>query len=129
MAYRVENNFDCVNDDPPSICAARNPNPQVLISVLNEGTQLINALGPDELFSINYFYSANTYVSGAIHCIYNSLLIAVIEACLPENVTILLANGADPNGILLEDLDEYSVCFIQGRNPIYNTNNFCLCPL
>ena len=132
MAYRVENDFDCVDDDPPSIRAARNPNPQVLISVLNEGKRLINALGPDrpyhKLFNINYFYSANTYVSGAIHCIYNSPLVAAIEARLPENVAILLADGADPNGILLQDLDEYSVRFIWGRNPKYNTYNFCMCP-
>jgi hypothetical protein len=132
MAYIVENDFEC-SDDPPSVRAARKPNPLVLISVLNEGTRLINALGPDrpkhKLSSINYYYSANTYVSGAIDGIYVSPLVAAIEACLPKNVAILLAAGADPNGILLKDLDEYSVRFIRGRNPTYNTRMLLPVPI
>ena len=134
MAYRsIENDFDVSDDDPPSIRAARNPNPLVLISVLNEATRLANALGanppPTKLAQINYNYSANAYVCGAIYSIYNSPIIAAINACLPQNVATLLAAGADPNGILLEDLDEYSVRFIRGRNPEYNTYSFSQCPL
>lgn len=133
MAYREgEDAFDVSDDDPPSIRAARDPNSQVLISVLNEATRLTNALGPNprptKLAQINYNYSANTYVCGAIHSIYNSPLVAAIKARLPRNVAILLEAGADPNGILLQDLDEYSVRFIRGRNPEYDTYNFVRCP-
>src|SRR5258708_3977009 len=94
MAYRLENDFDYFEDDPASIRAARNPNPLVLISVLKEATRLTNALGPNpmsELSQINRNYSANTYVCGALYCIYNSPLTAATEACLPQNVAILLA--------------------------------------
>ena len=48
MAYRaVENDFNYSDGDPTFISAARNPNHLVLISVLNEATQLTNALGPN----------------------------------------------------------------------------------
>ena len=132
MAYRLDNDFDYCEDDPASIRAARNPNPLVLISVLKEATRLTNALGPNQTFELSGFnqnYSANTYVSGAIHCIYNSPLVAAIEAHLPQNVVLLLAAGADPNGIQLNDLDEYSVRFIRGRNPTYDKHSYCQCPL
>ena len=130
MAYKaVENDFDSCEDDPASIRAARNPNPLVLISVLKEGMRLKEHRETFDLSLINQNYSANTYVSGALHCLYNSPLVAAIEARLPQNVAILLAAGADPNGIQLQDLDKYSVRFIRGRNPAYNKRNFCQCPL
>jgi hypothetical protein len=134
MAYRsIQDDFDVSDDDPPSVRAARNPDPLVLISVLNEATRLTNALGanptPTKLSQINYNYSANAYVCGALYSIYNSPIVAATKACLPQNVTTLLAAGADPNGIRLEDLDEYSVRFIRGRNPEYNTYSFSQCPL
>ena len=136
MAHTLEGDFDVSDGDPPSVRAARNPNPQVLISVLNECTRLKSALGDihdpicaRKLSRINYQYSANTYVSGAIHTIYNSPLVSAVNACLPQNVATLLTAGADPNGIQLKDQDEYSVRFIRGRNPAYNTYSFSLCPL
>jgi len=129
---RKQDDLDVSDDDPPSVRAARNPDSQVLITVLNEGVRLTKALGPNptrsRLLSINYQYSANTYVSGAIHSIYNSPLVAATKACLPQNVAILLVAGADPNGILLRDLDEYSVRFIRGRNPEYDTYSYVQCP-
>jgi len=67
-------------------------------------------------------------VCGAIHSIYNSPLVAAIKACLPQNVAALLAAGADPNSILLGDLDKYSVHFIHGRNLEYNTYSYIRCP-
>jgi hypothetical protein len=46
MAYRsIQDDFDVSDDDPPSVRAARNPDPLVLISVLNEATRLTNGLG------------------------------------------------------------------------------------
>jgi ankyrin repeat protein len=124
--------YEPSDDDPPSIRAARNPNPQILISVLNECTRRTTALGPNparsKLFQVTRNLSANTYVSGAIHNIYDSPLVSAINACLPLNVATLLAAGADPNGVLLADLDEYSVRFIRGRNPDYNTYSYVMCP-
>ena len=119
-------------DVPPSVHAAENPNPQVLISVLNEGSRLIAALGanpkPSDLFCIEYDYSANTYVSGVVYGIYDSPLIGAIKASLPQNVAILLGAGADPNGLRLIELDEYSVRFIRGRHPKYDTYSHVECP-
>lgn len=132
-AYHLtEDNLDVSDDDPPSIRAARNPNPLVLIALLSEGVRLTNGLGtnppPSHLAHMNHNFTANAYVSGAIHSVYNSPLVAAINARLPQNVATLLAAGADPNGILLRDLDEYSVRFIRGRNPEYNTYSYVMCP-
>ena len=133
MAYTLEGDFDVCDDDPPSVRAARNPDPQVIISVLNECTRLKNSLGDNpstlELWRVNYQYSANTYISGAIHSIYDSPLISAVNACLPQNVAILLAAGADPNGIRLKDQDEYSTRFIRGKNLAHNAYSFSLCRL
>jgi hypothetical protein len=116
---------------PTTIYHPRNPNPLVLTAVLNDATRLTNALGPNTTpfkhFQVNCNYSADTYMCGAIHSIYNSPLVTAIKACLPQNVAALLAAGADPNGILLGDLDKYSVCFIHSRNPEYNTYSYIRC--
>lgn len=73
-------------------------------------------------------FSVNTYVSGAIHKYYTSPLLEAVGASLPENVEVLLRAGADPNGIPLEYLVEYSVRFIRGRDPNYDTYNYVTCP-
>ncbi|KAK2465503.1 hypothetical protein APHAL10511_002395 [Amanita phalloides] len=92
---------------PPVIRAARNPNSLVLIAVLEEGLRLLNKRGLNKS-SIKHNFSANTQITGAIHCLYNSPLVEAINARLPQNIGVLLAAGADPNGILLRDLDDYS---------------------
>ena len=132
-AYQLtEADLDVFDDDPPSIRAARNPNPLVFSAILREGIRQANSLGanapPWHLAYINRNFAANNYVIGAIHCIYNSPLVAAINATLPQNVATILAAGADPNGIMLRDLDEYSVRFIRGRDPQYNTYSYVLCP-
>jgi hypothetical protein len=132
-AYRLtEDDLDASDDDPPSIRAARNPNPLVLTAVLNEARRLTNALGANapsfKHLQINRNFSADSYICGAVYGRYNSPLVAAIKACLPHNVATLLAAGADPNGILLRDLDEYSVRFVRGRNPEYNTCSYARCP-
>ena len=120
-AYQLtEDDVDASDDDPPVIRAARNPNTLVLTAVLNEGIRLLNKGGLNKS-SITHNFSANTQITGAIHCLYNSPLVEAINARLPQNVEILLAAGADPNGIRLRDLDDYSVRFIRGRIPTYDS--------
>lgn len=120
-AYQLtEDDVDASDDDPPVIRAARNPNTPVLTAVLNEGIRLLNKGGLNKS-SITHNFSANTQITGAIHCLYNSPLVEAINARLPQNVEILLAAGADPNGIRLRDLDDYSVRFIRGRIPTYDS--------
>lgn len=133
MAYHLtDDDLEASDDDPPSIRAARNPNPLVLTALLTEGVRLTNNLGtnarPSHIAYMNRNFTANAYVSGAIHSVYNSPLVAAINARLPQNVATILAAGADPNGILLRDLDEYSVRFIRGRNPEFNTYSYSTCP-
>ena len=119
-AYHLtESDVDASNDNPPVIRAARNPNSLVLTAVLDEGVRLLNKRELNESW-IKHNFSANTQITGAIHCLYNSPLVEAINARLPQNIEILLAAGADPNGILLRDLDDYSVRFIRGRLPKYD---------
>ncbi|KDR82335.1 hypothetical protein GALMADRAFT_237585 [Galerina marginata CBS 339.88] len=132
-AYQLtEEDLYLSDDDPPCIRAARNPNPAVLSAILAEGARLATQLPADTLpakrLSILRPFSANTYIRGSIHGIYTSPLIEAVKAALPENVEILIRQGVDANGILLSDLDEYSVRFIRGRDPKYNTYNYVMCP-
>jgi hypothetical protein len=117
----------------PSLCSRCEKARPSGSHLLNGATRLTNGLGanptPTKLSQINYNYSANTYICGAIYSIYNSPIVAAIKACWPQNIATLLAAGADPNRIRLEGLDEYSVRFIRGRNPEYNTYSFSQCPL
>ncbi|KAM6503554.1 hypothetical protein JOM56_000497 [Amanita muscaria] len=120
-AYHLtEDDVSESDDDPPVIRAARNPNSLVLTAVLDEGVRLLNKRRSDESW-IKHNFSANTQITGAIHCLYNSPLVEAINAKLSQNVEILLAAGADPNGILLRALDDYSVRFIRSRIPIYDS--------
>lgn len=132
-AYQLTKaDLDEFDDDPPAIRAARNQNPFVFSAIITEGIRQASNLGPNALprhkAYINRNFTANSYVSGATHGIYNSPLVAAITATLPQNVATVLAAGADPNGIMITDLDEYSVRFIRGRDPKYNTYSYGSCP-
>ena len=118
----TEDDVDASDDNPPVIRAARNPNSLVLTAVLDEGVRLLNKFkgGFHDLW-IQHNFSANAQVTGAIECLYNSPLVEAINVRLPQNIKILPAAGADPNGILLRDLDDYSVRFIRGRIPAYDS--------
>jgi len=96
-AYQLtEADLDVFDDDPPSIRAARNSNPLVLSAILSEGTWQANNLEqnapPRHLAYIIRNFTANSYVTGAIHCIYDSPLVAAINAMLPQNVATLLVS-------------------------------------
>ena len=118
--HLTEDDINSSDDDPPVIRAARNPNPLVLTAILDKGVRLLNKGGLNES-SIKHDFSANAQVTGATECLYNSPLVEAINVRLPQNIKILLAAGADPNGIPLRDLDDYSVRFIRGRNPTYDS--------
>ncbi|KAH9478513.1 hypothetical protein JR316_0008968 [Psilocybe cubensis] len=123
---------DDIDDDPPCVRAARNPDPAVISAILRHHSQL-NSQIPDDMIparrsSMLRGFSANTYISGAIHGYYTSPLVEAIRASLPGNIEILLQAGADPNGIPLDYLDEYSVRFIRGRDSKYDTYSFVACP-
>lgn len=47
--------------------------------------------------------------------LYTSPLLVAIHAKLPENTRLLLAHGADPNGMGVDYLSEYSVRFLRFR--------------
>ncbi|PPQ88790.1 hypothetical protein CVT25_010477 [Psilocybe cyanescens] len=123
---------DDMDDEPPCVRAARNPNSAVISAILAHGTYLSSQIPagmiPARRNSMLRGFSANTYVSGAIHGYYTSPLLEAVRASLPENVEVLLQAGADPNGIPLEYLDEYSVRFIRGRDPKYDTYSYVTCP-
>ncbi|GFF97577.1 putative ankyrin repeat protein RF_0381 [Aspergillus udagawae] len=57
-----------------------------------------------------------------------SPLNAAIGANLPDNVRLLLAAGADPNGIEACDMADFSVNFIRGRDFHFNRNERRLGP-
>lgn len=58
---------------------------------------------------------------------YLSPIIAATDAGLTHNVHHLLNAGADPNGLNLADLQEYSVRYVRGRHVRDNTNSTTAC--
>ncbi|KAJ5139019.1 uncharacterized protein N7515_003867 [Penicillium bovifimosum] len=71
--------------------------------------------------------SPNYTISGAINGLWESPLTAAIRANLPHNVRLLLDAGADPNGIQLRDMEDYSVRFIRGRHFQDDVSSFSMC--
>jgi ankyrin repeat protein len=106
---------DFHQDDTPVIRAAAKPNSAILEALLaryadssrnkslSEMQQkVINRLSP------NYTVNLDGRIQSPIN--------AAIGANLPDNVRLLLAAGADPNGIKAHDMADYSVRFIRGRH-------------
>lgn len=115
--------------DPPCGRAARNPNPNLLLAILAEWSRRDAETPPSyQRCSILRPFSPHTHLPGSIYGTYSSPLAEAIKASLPANIEILLKVGVDPNGILLGDLDEFSVRFLRGRNPKYNNYNYVSCP-
>lgn len=84
-------------------------------------------LAPRDRGGLEYC-SPNADITGAIHGVYESPLTRAIRADLPENVRALLAAGADPTGIRLSYLSDYSVRYIRGRDAKTDMSSFALCP-
>ena len=116
----TEDDLDYQDDDPPIVRAARNPNPLVLSAVINEGNRRLAASPSNK--SIKHYFSVNTCIPRSIYGgEYTTPLLSAIEAALPQNVAILLAAGATPDGILY-CIDEFAVRFIRGRQQRYNAS-------
>ncbi|KAF7182821.1 hypothetical protein CNMCM7691_002482 [Aspergillus felis] len=118
---------DFHQDDTPVIRAAAKPNSAILEALLaryadssqdrslSEMQQkVINRLSP------NYTINLDGRIQSPIN--------AAIGANLPDNVRLLLAAGADPNGIEARDMADFSVNFIRGRDFHFNRNERRLGP-
>lgn len=120
-----------IEGDTPTIRAARNPIPSVLEALLahyaSESARNAQQPLPRREFKSLQQCSPDASVCGAITGAYESPLTAAIRANLPANLSALLAAGADPNGISLDDQADYSVRFIRGRNLKDDTSSFALC--
>ncbi|KAE9375149.1 ankyrin [Stipitochalara longipes BDJ] len=93
------------NEDRPEIRAARNPDPRVLIALLDNAPSTSRRK-----------YTANAFVPGHTNHILLTPLLAAIKAQLPENVRTLLSRGADPNGLPLSGLSAYAGDFLRFRD-------------
>jgi len=92
-------------EDRPEIRAARNPDPRVLIALLDNAPTTSR-----RTYTANVFIPRHTN-----HCLITPLLTAT-KAQLPDNVRTLLARGADPNGIPLSGLSAYAGYFLRFRD-------------
>lgn len=106
---------DFHQDDTPVIRAAAKPNPAILEALLAHyaHSSQDRSLSEMQRKVINRL-SPNRTVN--LHGRIQSPINAAIGANLPENVRLLLAAGADPNGIEARDMADYSVMFIRGRD-------------
>ena len=92
------------SEDPPEIRATRNPDPSVLIALL------------DNAPASRRTYSANAFIPGHITQRLQTPLLAAIRAQLPNNVRTLLSRGADPNGLSLAAISAYAGDFLRFRD-------------
>lgn len=115
-------------DETPTIRAAEKSDPAFLEAILTYYAIYGNDKSlPDTKRHQTETLSPNYTISGAIHGIWESPLTAAIRANLPHNVRLLLAAGADPNGIQLRDMEDYSVRFIRGRHFKDDVSSFRMC--
>jgi hypothetical protein len=102
-------------DDTPVIRAAANSNPAILETLLARYAASSQHKGLSKVQqNMVRLISPNTTVD--LHRRIQSPLNAAIGANLPGNVRILLAAGADPNGIRAVTMADYSAGFIRGRH-------------
>jgi ankyrin repeat protein len=114
-------------DDTPVIRAAAKSNPAILEALLARYADSCQnkSLSKVEQNMIKML-SPNTTVN--LHGRIQSSINAAIGANLPDNVRLLLAAGADPNGIRAVDMADLSVNFIRGRDIHFNRNERRLGP-
>ncbi|KAJ5793959.1 hypothetical protein N7457_000558 [Penicillium paradoxum] len=114
-------------EETPTIRAAKKSDPALLEAILayyatyGNDKSLPDPYGQIEKLSPNYT------ISGTFDGVWDSPLTAAIRANLPHNVRLLLAAGADPNGIRLRNMEDYSVRFIRGRHFQDDISSFSMC--
>ncbi|KAF7507848.1 hypothetical protein GJ744_010012 [Endocarpon pusillum] len=91
----------------PLLRAAVNPNSRVLSALLS----LADAK-----------FDASTYIPPNATFSYDSALLAAVRAGLKTNVEILLAHGADPNGLPIEALSHWGGRFLRFRPHLSTTD-------
>ena len=129
MAYQLtDKDLRGTFEDSATIVAARNPNPAVLEALLKHYFTNLESVPAGCVDPTLEIWSPNANSMGAIYGTYESPLTAAIRANVPENVRELLAAGADPTGITLNDLSDYAVRFIRGRDAKIDMSSFALCP-
>jgi hypothetical protein len=116
------------DEDPASIRAARNSNPAVLEALLNHYFTHLQSVPAGRVDPTLEGWSPNANSIGAIYGTYESPLTAAIRANVPENAQALLAAGADSTGVTLDDLSDYAVRFICGRDAKTDMSSFARCP-
>lgn len=102
-----------------AIRAAGNPNPAVLRALLDYHQRKLRELAG---------CSPNANINGGNMGTYESPLTAAIRVNSPENVRMLLSRGADPTGIHIWDLSDYSARFMRGRDAKVDVSSFGPCP-
>ncbi|OQE34399.1 hypothetical protein PENCOP_c018G08623 [Penicillium coprophilum] len=107
-----------VSEESAAIRAAANPNPAVLRALLNYHKRKLRELAG---------CSPNANISGGNTGTYESPLTAAIRVNSSENVRELLACGADPTGIHIWDLSDYSARFMRGRDAKIDVSSFGPC--
>ncbi|KAJ6044262.1 uncharacterized protein N7446_002459 [Penicillium canescens] len=106
-------------EESAAIRAAGNPNPAVLRALLDYHKRKLRELAG---------CSPNANISGGNMGTYESPLTAAIRVNSSENVRTLLARGADPTGIHIWDLSDYSARFMRGRDAKVDVSSFGPCP-
>ncbi|KGO37923.1 hypothetical protein PEX2_103590 [Penicillium expansum] len=129
MAYQLtKKDLRGTFEDSATIVAAKNPNPAVLEALLKRYFTHLESVPTGREDRALKQWSPNANTMGAIYGTYDSPLTVAIRANIPENVRALLAAGADPTGITLQDLSDYAVRFIRGRDAKTDMSSFALCP-
>ncbi|KAL4970500.1 uncharacterized protein BDV14DRAFT_195187 [Aspergillus stella-maris] len=116
-------------DTTPLIRAARNPNKAVLEILLSHfekldkwrQTRILNHYQENIIRGINP--NTTIMLDGTTVSPTN----AAVRANLPDHARLLLAAGADPNGIRRVDLADYSIRWIRGRHFQDDNNNYGIC--
>lgn len=119
MSYKLtRDDLAWSDEDNAAIRAASNPNPAVLRALLDYRERKLRELTR---------CSPNANITG-LNGIYESPLTAAIRANVPENVRTLLAGGADPTGINIWTLSDYTARFMRGRDAKVDVSSFGPCP-
>ncbi|KAI5286523.1 hypothetical protein KEM54_006724 [Ascosphaera aggregata] len=132
MAYQLtEEDLDGWEEwDPPLVRAARNPDTAVLeafIAYYQAKCSRWDRLSKKEQRCLRV-YGPNYGVSGAYWGTFETPLTAAIRANSPRKVKILLESGADCNGIKADDLSDYAVRYLRGRDVGLDVSSFGGCP-